>query len=169
LHHQARQEDQLRRSVIILLFCAAALAAAGPERLAPLDEAVLQQVVAAHKGKVLLVNFWATWCAPCREEMPQLVKLDATLRSKGFRLVTVSADEPEDQARALQFLQKQAAPAPAYLKHANNDDKFISALDAKWTGALPASFLYDKSGHKVRSFIGEVSMTDLEAAIRKLL
>ncbi len=159
----------MKRAGLLILLCAAALTAAGPDRLIPLDETVLQQVVTAHKGKVLLVNFWATWCAPCREEMPQLVKLDASLRAKGFRLVTVSADEPEDQAQALQFLQKQAVPSPAYLKRAKNDDKFISALDPKWTGALPVSFLYDKSGRKVRSFIGEVSLKDLEAAIRKLL
>lgn len=159
----------MKRVAAVLLLCATVLAAAGPDRLLPLDESVLKQVVSAHKGKVLLVNFWATWCAPCRDEMPQLVKLDSSLRASGFQLVTVSADEPEDQAQALQFLQKHAVPSPAYLKRAKNDDQFISALDPKWTGALPASFLYDKTGRKVRAFIGEVSMKDLEAAIRKLL
>ncbi len=159
----------MKRAAVVPWLCAAALAAAGPERLVPLDETVMQQVVSAHKGKVLLINFWATWCAPCREEMPSLVKLDSSLRAKGFRLVTVSADEPEDQQRALQFLRNLAVPAPAYLKRAKNDDKFISALDPKWIGALPVSFLYDKTGRKVRSFIGEVDMKDLETAIRKLL
>jgi hypothetical protein len=56
-----------------------------------------------------------------------------------------------------------------YLKQADDDDHFINAIDPKWSGALPALFLYDKSGHKVRSFIGETDMAALERAIQKLL
>jgi thiol-disulfide isomerase/thioredoxin len=153
----------------LLLAVAAALTAAGPDRLAPVDEAGYQQVAAANKGKVVLINFWATWCAPCREEMPQLVKLETALRQKGFRLVTISADEPGEEPQARKFLQQQNAPSPAFIKKAKSDEKFIDAIDPKWSGALPASFLYDRTGRKVRSFIGETSVKDLEAAIRKLL
>jgi thiol-disulfide isomerase/thioredoxin len=153
----------------VLLFGAAALPAAGPEKLAPVDEAGYQQLVASNKGKVVLVNFWATWCAPCRQEMPALVKLDGELRQKGFKLVTISADEAEEEPQARKFLQQQNAPSPAFIKKAKSDEKFINAIDVKWSGALPASFLYDKTGKKVRSFIGEVSVKELEAAVRKLL
>jgi thiol-disulfide isomerase/thioredoxin len=55
-------------------------------------------LVAGHKGKVVLVNFWATYCVPCRAEMPALVKLQEKYRAKGLLLLTVSADEPEDEA-----------------------------------------------------------------------
>lgn len=159
----------MRRLLFLLLFASAALWPAGPARLDPLDEATYRQVVASSKGKVLLVNFWATWCAPCREEMPLLVKLEAAYRERGFRLVTISADEPEDARQALEFLQKMKVPAPAYLKRAANDDKFITAVDAQWSGALPALFLYDKTGRKVRSFVGEADFKVLESEIRKLL
>lgn len=56
-----------------------------------------------------------------------------------------------------------------YIRRAKDDDKFAAGLDPKWSGALPASFLYDKTGKKVRSFFGEVNLTELEAAIKKLL
>lgn len=159
----------MRFLLLAVLLGSATLAAAGPDKLTPVDEAGYQQLAGSNKGKVVLVNFWATWCAPCRQEMPALVKLEAELRSKGFKLVTISADEPEEEPQARKFLQQQSAPSPAYIKKAKSDEKFINAIDPKWSGALPASFLYDKAGRKVRSFIGEVSVKELETAVRKLL
>ncbi len=144
-----------------------ALAAAGG--LLPLDEAAYPRLLAERKGKVVLVNFWATWCEPCRAEMPALARLEADLRAKGFELVTVSADEPEDEASARQFLEKSGVRMPAHIKRVKNDDRFIGFIDPKWSGALPASFLYDRAGRKVRSFIGETDLKTLEAEIRKLL
>ena len=58
---------------------------------------------------------------------------------------------------------------PVYRKQADDDDHFINAIDPKWSGALPALFLYDRNGHKVRSFVGETDMAALERAIHKLL
>jgi len=156
------------------LFLSFAVAALGTQplgaqqKLIPVNEAAYSKVIAAHKGKVLLVDFWATWCEPCRAEMPQLVKLEQRLRARGFDLVTVSADEPEQEAAAAKVLKDDGVAGPAYLKKAADDDKFIAAIDAKWGGALPALFLYDRTGRKVRSFIGETPVRDLEAAIGKL-
>lgn len=177
MHHQTRK-------VGVLALLAAAFTATGFERqkpvagpaaaqklasLQPIDEAGFERLLKTGKGQVRLVNFWATWCAPCREEMPALVKLESKLRDRGFRLVTISADEPEQEADALRFLEQQGVRPPAYIKRARKDEDFIDAIDSKWVGALPASFLYDRSGKKTRSFIGEVDMSELEAAIRKLL
>ncbi len=149
--------------------CLVLAALAWPAGLVPLDETAFQKLIASRKGKVLLVNFWATWCSPCRAEMPQLVKLESSLRAKGFSLAAVSADDPEQETDAFQFIQQSRVPLPAYIKRASDDEKFINAIDPKWSGALPASFLFDRSGRKVRSFIGETDMKDVEAAVRKLL
>ena len=138
-------------------------------KLIPMDEAGYQKLVAAHKGKTLLVNFWATWCEPCRTEMPALAKMEARLKAKGFTLVTVSADEPEDEKNAIEFLKKSGIAGPSYLKRVKNDDQFIGSLEPKWSGALPALFLYDKSGKKVKSLIGESDLKKLEAEIAKAL
>ena len=149
----------------IILLSGAVVAA----ELKPVDEAGYAKLVAAAKGKVLLVNFWATYCVPCRKEMPQLVALETKLRPQGFQLVTISADEPEQVKDATAFLDKAKVAAPVYLRKAKDDDKFVAAIDAKWSGALPASFLYDKAGKKVQAFFGEVRMAELEAAVKKLL
>ena len=137
--------------------------------LKPVDEAGYAKLVTSSKGKVVLVNFWATYCVPCRKEMPQLVALEAKLRARGFQFVTISADEPEQKGAAGMFLDKIKVPAPAYIRTAKDDDKFITLVDPKWDGALPALFLYNRQGRKVRSFFGEANLDVVSAAIEKLL
>jgi thiol-disulfide isomerase/thioredoxin len=151
------------------LFCMPLLATAPLVPLVPINEAGFQKLVDSHKGKVVLYDFWATWCAPCRAEFPQLIALEDKLRSRGLQVVTISADDQDHKAAAEKFIQMFRVEPPAYVKQADDDDHFINAIDPKWSGALPALFLYDKSGHKVRSFIGETDMKALEAAIRKVL
>jgi thiol-disulfide isomerase/thioredoxin len=152
-----------------LILIASLLSAAPPTKLTPIDELAYTKTVAAKKGKVLLVNFWATWCEPCRKEMPELARMATALKAKGLEFVTISADEPDDEKAALAFLAKAGIPDPAYLKRAKNDDKFINAIDPKWSGALPALILYDKTGKKVKSWIGETDLKALEAEVKKLL
>ena len=151
-----------------LLSVALLAQAAGPTSLVPLDETGLAALLAQQKGKVLLVSFWATWCARCRAEMPALVQLASKLRPNGFVLATVSVDEPEQKQEALALLQQQQVPGPAYWKQAKNDEAFINHVDSKWSGALPASVLYDRQGRKVKTYIGEVDAARLEADIRKV-
>ena len=138
-------------------------------KLPTLNEASFPKMLATHKGRIVLVDFWATWCVPCRAEMPQLVKLSEKLKARGFDLVTVSADEPEKEAAALQVLKADSVAAPFYLKKAGDDDKFYNLVDAKWSGEMPAMFIYDRTGKRVRSFLGETPVKDIEAAIQKLL
>jgi hypothetical protein len=83
--------------------------------------------------------------------------------------VTVSADEAGKEADALKVLLQNAVAAPFYLKRAVDDDKFFNLVDAKWSGEMPAMFIYDRSGKRVRSFLGETPMKDIEAAIQKLV
>ena len=159
----------MRSAVALLLTVAFAMCAARGADLKPVDEAAYPKLVDAWRGKVVLVNFWATYCVPCREEMPRLVALAARLRPRGFAFVTISADEPEQLEAAKHFLDQVKAPAAAYIKRAHDDDKFIDAIDHKWSGALPASFLYDRQGRKVRSYFGEVDVKAIAAEIEKLL
>lgn len=151
------------------LSLALAASAVAQQKLTPVDEPGYTKLIAAHKGKVVLVDFWATWCKPCRTEMPELVKLEQKLRDKGFDFVTISADEADQQAAALKLLKDNGVTGTMYWKKAADDDKFNDAVDPKWGGALPAVFLYDRTGKKVKSFIGETPVKDMDAAIAKIL
>jgi len=150
-----------------LFFLACLLSAQA--KLPPLNEASFPKMLATHKGKIVLVDFWATWCVPCRAEMPLLVKLSEKLKARGLDFVTVSADEPDKEPAALQVLQQNAVAAPFYIKKASDYDKFYNLVDPKWSGEMPAMFIYDRSGKRVRSFLGETPVKDIEAAIIKLL
>lgn len=142
---------------------------ASAQTLAPVDQAGYPKLIASHRGHVVLVDFWATWCKPCRAEMPELAKLGERLRARGVDVIAISADEAEQKGAALKVLKEDGVSGAAYWKNAADDDKFNDAIDPNWGGALPAIFLYDRSGRKARSFIGETPVKDVEAAIAKLL
>jgi thiol-disulfide isomerase/thioredoxin len=126
-------------------------------------------MIAAQKGKVVLVDFWATWCVPCRKEMPELAKLEARLKAKGLVLIPISADEPENEAAAREFLTNAGIKMQGYLKAPKDDDAFIRAIDPKWGGELPALVLYDRTGRKVTIWKGETPIATIEAAVAKVL
>jgi len=155
----------LRTAAIVI--CGGVLLAAA--ELLPLDETAFSRVLAENKGKVVLVDFWATWCDPCRAELPQLLKLERKWHDRGLVLVTVSADSTDQEQAVLQFLERSRVRFPAFIKQVKDDEAFINAVDKKWSGALPALFLYDRSGRRVTSFVGEVEISDIEHAIEKLL
>jgi thiol-disulfide isomerase/thioredoxin len=159
-------------AICLLVLCPAAtlaLDAPRPAALKPVDATGYEALLKEHSGKTVLVNFWATWCEPCRHEMPFLAALAERYRQRGFRLVTISADDEDDLPRAEQFLRASGVPFPAYYKQADDDSAFIDAIDPKWSGALPATFLYDAQGRRVARFIGETELDVLEEAVVKAL
>ena len=115
----------------------------------------------------LLVNFWATWCDGCREEFPDLVKIDNDYRAKGLNFLSITLDEVSDKSRAADFLKEMKATMPVVLLNVNDPEPAIHAVDEKWDGALPATFLYDREGKLVFKYFGKIKPAELRAAIDK--
>ena len=116
----------------------------------------------------LLVNFWATWCDPCREEFPDLVKLDADYSAQRLNFVAVSLDDISDIKTAVpKFLNEMKATMPVVLLNVNDPEPAIHVVDEKWDGQLPATFLYDKDGKVVFKYFGRVKPAELRSAIDK--
>lgn len=120
------------------------------------------------KSRVTVVNLWATWCTPCREEFPDLLRFHDAFKERGVSLVLVSGDFSSDTAAAREFLASQGVTFRTYLK-SGKDDEFINAFDPAWSGALPATFVYDDRGERVHSFLGTVTYESLEKQIAPLL
>ncbi len=119
-------------------------------------------------ARPLLVNFWATWCDPCREEFPDLVKLDGDYGAKKLNFVAVSLDDVTDLKTTVpQFLQEMKATMPVVLLNINDPEPAIKMVDAEWDGQLPATFLYDKNGKVVFRHFGRLNTAELRAAIEK--
>jgi thiol-disulfide isomerase/thioredoxin len=118
----------------------------------------------------LLINFWATWCDPCREEFPDLVKVDSDYRSKGLNFVAVSLDDITDIKTAVpKFLSEMKATMPVVLLNVNDPEPAIKAVDDKWDGELPATFLYDKDGKVIFRHFGKIKPDELRAVLDKAI
>jgi len=116
----------------------------------------------------LLVNFWATWCDPCREEFPDLVKIDSDYRGKGLNFVAISLDDVTDIRTVVpQFLKEMKATMPVVLLNVADPEPAIKAVDPNWDGQLPATFLYGPEGKPVFRHFGRIKTDELRAAIDK--
>ena len=130
----------------------------------------LKLLLAKPKDKPLLVSFWATWCDPCRDEFPDLVKIDKEYRPQSLDFVTVSLDElSEIKTSVPAFLATMKATMPAYLLDARDPEPAINAVDPRWQGDLPATFLYNAKGEVIYKHIGRVNTVELREAIEKLI
>jgi thiol-disulfide isomerase/thioredoxin len=154
----------------LLLLLPARLSAADATRLAgDVDARGFAQVVGKQKGKVVLVNFWATWCVPCRQEFPDLVRLEKAYRARGVAVVGVSTDFAKELPAVEKFLSKNQPDFPNYIKKSGQEQEFIESVDPKWGGELPFSVLYARDGKKAAVLSGKHSYAELEAEIEKLL
>lgn len=140
--------------------------AAADIRPASVDEVIA--AVRAPGAEVVVLNVWATWCAPCREEFPDLVRLHREYGDRGLRLVLVSADAPGQIDAARTFLKRHGVDFPSYLK-SGADMAFIDALTPSWSGALPATLVYDGRGRLTWFHEGKASYEMLEREVSKLL
>lgn len=127
-----------------------------------------QVVLSAKNKKAILVNVWATWCEPCKVEMPSLLQFQKETSSKGFELILVSADSKESRAEAKKFLSDLGVDFPSYIL-GESPDVFVKAWEPRWSATLPASFLFDGSGRLKTFWVGETSRKDLTNKVSPLL
>jgi len=120
--------------------------------------------LSAYRGKVVLVNFWATWCPPCRAEIPGFIRLRDRLGSKGFEILGIAVDNPEAVAR---FWQEMKINYPILL--ADESSFHLSQAYGNPSGNLPYSALVDTNGQIVATRLGIFRESDLEAKVLAIL
>jgi thiol-disulfide isomerase/thioredoxin len=125
-----------------------------------------QHTLADWHGKVLLVNFWATWCPPCRQEIPLLVKLQAKYAAQGLQIVGIATDE-QNETDVRSFLRQVVVNYPILIGN-NQAPQIIAALGGKYVG-LPYSMLLDRDGRLFKIHTGELEPTDAENLIRSAM
>lgn len=138
--------------------------------VAPIDTDALKGLITQQREGPLLVNFWATYCDPCRDEFPDLVKIDKEYRPRSLEFVTVSLDDMSDIKTSVpKFLDSMKAKMPAYLLNVDDPEPAINLVDRAWQGSLPATFLYNEKGEVVYKHIGRVDPAELREAIDKVV
>jgi thiol-disulfide isomerase/thioredoxin len=157
-------------STLIVAGAAVAAAAALPPNLKAINGNALKKAVADQKGKVVVLNLWATWCGPCVEEFPYFVKLSNDYKSKGLVVIGASLDEPEDRGKVAAFIGKTKTTFPMFMRTDRTMDEFIQPLDKKWVGTAPTTYIFAKNGKLAGEPInGPVTYDKLVKKVQPLL
>ncbi|MHB8410633.1 MAG: TlpA family protein disulfide reductase [Candidatus Acidiferrales bacterium] len=134
-----------------------------------IDLAGYQRLIAKYKGKRLVVNFWATWCEPCRAEYPMLVGLAKEYQPKGVVFLGVSYDSDADLNVVSHFLAMYRPDFPNYRQKPGIDvDGFNHGVDPAWNGSIPSTIFYKPDGQPDAQFFGTRSRAEFESEIRNL-
>jgi thiol-disulfide isomerase/thioredoxin len=139
-------------------------------KVTQIDNIALQNLVKreGENPKPLMVNFWATWCGPCVEEFPDLVKIDEEYRGK-IDFITISMDDLADiNTDVPKFLDKMKAKMPAYLLKSDDEEAAINAITKNWQGALPFTIIYNGKGEIFYIKQGKIKPLDVRKEIDKL-
>ncbi len=134
-----------------------------------IDAQGYQKLLEQYRGKPVIVNFWATWCEPCRNEYPMLNELAKQYAPQGLKVIGVSMDDDGDLILMRRFLARYHPVFPNYRKKAGSEAAFREAVLPGWTGSLPVSIFYGKDGQQAGHVLGEGKRDTFETAIRTLL
>jgi thiol-disulfide isomerase/thioredoxin len=149
------------------------LATAQTVSLRVTDAAGLREVLAKHRGKVVLVDYWATWCGPCVEQFPHTVELAGKFGERGLAVVSVSIDNPSAEPQVRAFLEQQEARFDNLLSSYGSPVGATKAFDLP--GPVPCYRVYDRAGKLHREFAvdpraeRQFTTADIDAAIAEVL
>ncbi len=136
---------------------------AGTTRLVGEEETA--SMLKTHGSEMLVVNFWATWCGPCVEEMPYFVKLSEELEDEKVRIAGISVDfHNQVDDVVIPFLQRREIPY-SNVVYSGDPEAVIDMFSEEWAGAIPATFFLDREGNK----LGEVLEAVTEEELRELV
>lgn len=136
-----------------------------PERV---TAAELHEAVRSSEGEMIVVNVWATWCAPCEDEFPEYVRFARAYRREGVRMMFVSVDRAGRMDEVKAFLREQGVDWKTYVKE-GSAHRFITALHGNWSGALPTTFVFRPDGTLETYWEGKGSYSQLERQAERLL
>jgi thiol-disulfide isomerase/thioredoxin len=135
-----------------------------------IDLAGYQQLLSKERGKALVVNFWATWCEPCRDEYPLIVELAKEFKPQGVNVIGVDMDDDSDMNLVRRFIARNQPPFPNYRqKPGINLDAFYNGVNPQWKGTMPQTIFYGRDGNIIGFFLGTRPRAAFEQAFRSTL
>lgn len=155
----------MRIAFILLLVCSLAKAAPIPV----ISFSQLEEILQKKDDTLRVVNFWATWCKPCVEELPHFEKLNETYKGKPVKVILVSLDFKDKLQIVKGFVERKKIHSSVVLLDQGNPNEWIDKISPDWSGAIPAT-LFVRSKNQVRKFHeGDYDYEMLEKQIQQLL
>jgi len=129
------------------------------------DKNYRERVLAPRQGKVVVVNFWASYCMPCLVEIPALQALATEHQKDGVEVVFISSDPPSQAPHALGLLQSRGIRIDSSIVENEDPEPFIKMIDKDWGGEMPFTVVYDRTGQPFKRLSGAQTKADLHAVI----
>jgi thiol-disulfide isomerase/thioredoxin len=172
MRHQAGQLKKFVCSILLFVFligCQAKKAELS-HNIEMINETTFKKLTAERDDKALFVNVWATWCIPCREEFPDLIKLAEKYDKKKIEFIGISADYADEIGPKVKpFLENFNLNFKIYVQDFENEEAFINSLNKEWSGALPATFIFNSKGEQKIFLAGKKSFKEFDMQIEKVL
>lgn len=129
-----------------------------------MDSNGIKQSLGQYRGKIIVLNFWATWCPPCREEMPELSQLHQQYQNSNVMVLGIAEDE---LAPVREFLQASPVSYPVFI--AENEHMELGASLGNHKAVLPYTVIIDANGNVLQSFFGKINKPLLEKSLQNIL
>lgn len=135
-------------------------------RVEPINEQGLRQLIHERAGRILLLNVWATWCKPCVEEFPKLIRLQHTYRDSLVDIIAISVDYPDEVAsKILPFLDSLGVTFTVLVSDIPKPEDLIKTLNPAWSGSVPATFVFDRHGQRRAFLLGQKNFETFKDAV----
>ncbi|HRE41747.1 MAG TPA: TlpA disulfide reductase family protein [Ignavibacteria bacterium] len=122
------------------------------------------------KNNVVLVNLWAYWCQPCKEEFPEIVKLKNNYSDKGLKVIFITLDFGDAlETQSKPYLESQGVDWVSYYNKFAKDENLIEYFSKDWDGGIPGTFIYGKDGKLAKQMIGKKTYEEFEDVVKELL
>jgi thiol-disulfide isomerase/thioredoxin len=136
-----------------------------PVEINMIDTNGVREIMKNTSSKLRLVNIWATWCAPCVFEMPELVNINRMYNKRAFEMVTISGDVPGKKDAVIKFLKDKQVSCTNYLFNAEDRTELAEALDKGWEGGIPYTVIIKPGGEIIYRHTGPVDPLEVKKVI----